>query len=243
MARLRSTDVIHVATTNHRIFRHTADNDRSPVPVLDSADRRRPVVVFHGDLMNERELAAADRDIGVALCRDGQSGAAFALPLLETAIAARPDDVTAMESKAFALSQLGRGEEAMAVFRKVLSQEPDRETALTGAAYLTAHGRHREEAISYWRRDIAVNPWRSEYHAELAHRLFQNRDWRQAAESCKQTLRLNPTNHDIRKLLVRCELQLADPQAARRELKILLGFDPPDRAELLQWLTSLSRSP
>jgi Flp pilus assembly protein TadD len=243
MSRLRSSDILHVATTNHRITRHPGDRDRSPIPAVDGRHSRRSVVAFHSELMDERERAAADRDIGVALCRDGPKGAEEALPLLEAALAARPDDVTAWESKAFALSQLGRGEEAIAAFRRVLAKQPDRESTLTGAAYLSARGRRREEAISYWRRDLAINPWRSDYHAELARLLFQDRDWPQAAEACRQTLRLNPANQDVRKLLVRCYLRLQDTQAARRELQILLGFNPPDRDELLRWFTSLSRSP
>jgi Flp pilus assembly protein TadD len=243
MSRLRSSDIIHVATTNHRISRHSSDKDRSPMVAVDARDNRRPVEVFHRELMDERERLAADRDIGVALCRDGPEGAAIALPLLATALAARPDDMTAWESKAFALGQLGRGDEAMAAFHRVLAKEPDRESALTGAAYLSARGRRREDAISFWRRDIAIDPWRSEYHAELAALLFQSRDWRQAADACRETLRLNPANQDIRKLLVRCYLRLQDTPAARRELQILLGFDPPDRDELLEWFTPLSRSP
>jgi Flp pilus assembly protein TadD len=243
MSQLRSSDVLHVATTNHRITRHAGDRDRSPTLAVDARDSRRSVVVFHSELMDERDRAAADRDIGVALCRDGPKGAAVALPLLEAALAARPDDVTAWESKAFALGQLGRGEEAMAAFRRALASEPDRETTLTGAAYLGARGRRREDAISYWRRDLAINPWRSEYHAELATLLFQNHDWRHAADACRQTLRLNPANQEVRMLLVRCYLRLQDNQAARRELQILLGFNPPDRDELLRWFTPLSGSP
>ena len=40
---------------------------------------------------------------------------------------------------------------------------------------------------------------------------------------------------------MRCDLHLGDVEAARRELQILLGFDPPDRDDLLNWFTLLSR--
>jgi tetratricopeptide (TPR) repeat protein len=229
--------------TNHQITRRASAQDRSPITAGGGLDRRHPLVIFHRELMDERQRAAADRDIGVALCRDGSEGAAIALPLLEAALAARPDDLAAWESKAFALGQLGRGDEAMAAFRKVLAQQPDRETALTGAAFLSARGRKTDDAIALWQRDIALNPWRSEYHAELAAVLFQNRDWRRAALACREALRLNPANQEARKLLVRCELRLQDRDAAQREFQTLLGFDPPDRDELLRWFTPLSRSP
>ena len=151
MPRSRSSDILHAAATSHRILRHADEPDRSPVPTVEPRDRQRPVVNFHRELMDERERAEAERDIGVALCRDGPEGAAVALPLLEAALAARPDDVTAWESKGFALGQLGRGNEALAAFRTALAKEPNRESALTGAAYLAARGgtprrRHRLRA-------------------------------------------------------------------------------------------------
>jgi tetratricopeptide (TPR) repeat protein len=243
MPRSKSSDVLHVAMTNHQINRHASSQNRSPIPASDLFDRRRPMVIFHRALMDERQRAAADRDIGVALCRDGSEGATTALPLLEAALAARPDDLAALEAKAFALGQLGRGDEAMAAFRSVLAKQPERETALTGAAYLSARGRKTDDAIAFWQRDIALNPWRSEYHADLAVLLFQNRDWRHAALACREALRLNPSNQEVRKLLVRCELRLQDRDAAQREFQVLLAFDPPDRDELIRWYTPLTQTP
>src|SRR5262249_62013244 len=107
-------------------------------------------------------------------------------------------------------------------FRRALAREPDRESALTGAAYLAARGGRRDDAIAFWRRAIAVSPWRSDYHAGLAPLLFQAHDWRAAAEGAQATLRLNPPPVTVRKLLVRCELRLHDPEAASREFQILL---------------------
>ncbi len=239
MPRSRSSDIIHAATTNHRILRHADRPDRSSIATGEQHDNPRPVVSFHHDLMTELERAAVERDIGVALCRDGPAAATVALPLLEAALAARPDDVTAWESRGFALAQLGRVEEALAAFRKALEQEPDRESALTRAAYAAARG-HLQEAIADWRRDIALNPWRSDYRAALAFLYFQARDWAAAARACQETLRLNPANLEVRKLLVRCDLRLQDLEAVRREFQTLLGFNPPDRDELIRWFTPLS---
>jgi Flp pilus assembly protein TadD len=243
MGRTRSSDVLHVAMTDHRINRHADDSTRPPVVAPAAPEPRPQLVIFHRELMDDKSRAAADRDIGVALCRDGREGAALALPLLDAALAARPDDLAAWESKAFALGQLGRGNEAMAAFRRVLAQQPERETALTGAAYLSARGRQSTEAIAFYQRDIAVNPWRSEYRAELAALLFQARDFPRAASACREALSLNPANQQVRKLLARCYLHLQDRGAAEREIHILLGFDPPDRDELLRWLKPLAPSP
>ena len=98
----------------------------------------------------------------------------------------------------------------------------------------------RQEALDSWRRDGAVNPWRSDDRARLAALHFQARDWHAATQACREALRLNPTNLEVRKLLVRCDLHLQAPGAARREFQTRLGFDPPDRDELMRGFAPLS---
>jgi Tfp pilus assembly protein PilF len=241
MPRARTSDIIHAATTDHRILRHADQPDRlPPVPTGES----QPLLVnFHRDLLDGRDRAAAERDIGIALCRDGPRGAAMAAPRLEAALAARPDDVAAREALGFALGQLGRGVEALDAFRNALAREPNRETALMGAGFLASRGGRPRDALEFWRRAVAVNPWRSDYRAELASAQFQARDWKAAAGSCREALRLNPANLEVRRLLVRCELRLHDLAAAREDFQALLGFDPPDRDDLIRWFAPLSGRP
>jgi predicted CXXCH cytochrome family protein len=241
MPHAKGSNTIHVAVTNHRIPRHADQDDRSPVRTEGPRDSQRPLVNYHRDLMDDRERAQADREVGVALCRAGREGAAVALPFLEEALAARPGDVIAWEAKGFALGLLRQGKEGLEAFRTALTVEPDRESALTGAAYLAAKAGQPLEAVEYWRRAIAKSPWRSDYRAELALLCFQVHDWRAAADACRAALRLNPTNIQVRKLLVRCYLRLGDPQAARDEFETLMGFDLPDRDELLRWFAPLTR--
>jgi tetratricopeptide (TPR) repeat protein len=164
------------------------------------------------------------------------------LPLLEAALAVRPDDLTAWEAKGVALGQLGRSDEGLTAFRVALNKDPNRESLLTEAAFQAAQAGQRPDAITYWQRAIAMNPWRSDYHAELAALHFQGRDWHAAAEACRKAVRLNPAELEVRKLLVRCYLRLGNPQAARRELDNLLGFNPPDREGLLRWFAPLLRA-
>jgi Flp pilus assembly protein TadD len=241
MPRSRSIEIRHTATTNHRIPRRHDAADRSSIATEGPRARQQPVVIFHRDLMDDRERAAAERDIGVALCRDGPQGAAFALPRLEQGLAARPDDLGAWEAKGFALDLLGRGEEAKAAFQMALTKQPNRELALRGAAYAAMRRGWRDDAIAYWRRAIAISPWRPDYRAELATLYVQASDWRMAVEAARETLRQNPADIETRKRLVRCYLYLRNPTAARGELQTLLGFDPPDREELLRWFPPLWR--
>jgi hypothetical protein len=230
-----SADIPHVATVDHRIPRdppiasHLPENQQPPSRL----DRRR-LVSFHDELMHVDERPGQGRDLGVALCRDGPEAARVALPLLEAALAARPADITARESIAYALGSLGRDAEAMTAFQRSLSAEPARESALVGAAYLSVKMDRRQDAIAYWQRVIAVNPWRSDYHGELALAYFHERRWRASADACRAALRLNPSWVEVRKWLVRCLLAMGDSEAARSELETVLAFDPPDRLDLLR---------
>ena len=177
--------------------------------------------------------------VGLAMCDDWPDSAAAALPLLEAALLRRPDDVTAWESKGIVLGRLGRREESLAAFRTALAQEPKRESTLMQAAYQASFAGRREESIAYFRRLIAINPWRELYHAELANLLAQVRDWRGATEESRAAIRLNPARIQTRQLLVRGELHLKNPEAARKELQTLLEFDPPNRDELIRWFAPL----
>jgi len=241
MPRTGSSDILHAASANHRIPRRGGGGDPSASRPASPGRAGRGLVPFHRELMDSRDRTGVGRDLGVALCRDGEDGARVALPLLKAALAARSDDVTAWEAKGIALGHLGQDDEALAAFRMALAKEPARESALVEAAYLTVKMDRRQDAATYWQRAIAVNPWRSDYRAELALVYFHDRNWRASADTCRQTLRLNPSWVEVRKWLVKCELQLGNIEAARSELATVLGFDPPDRAELLRSFSLQSR--
>jgi Tfp pilus assembly protein PilF len=244
MPRSRSSDVFHGATTDHRIPRRAADADRSLSIDPQSKGGEGRLVVFHRDLMDERERAAAGREVGVALARSYEwpESASAALPLLEAALSERPDDVRAWECKGVALARLGQHEQSQAAFRTALAREPNRESALADAADFADDGGRHDDAIALWRRAIAINPWPAEYHGRLAYALFQARDWREAAKECRAALRLNPVEHLARELLIRCELRLKDHEAALKEFRTLLELDPSNRDQLIRRFTSLSRA-
>jgi tetratricopeptide (TPR) repeat protein len=242
MPKAGSFDIPHAATANHRIPRLAgAENLFTARPKTVRRDRRH-LALFHDERMDAAERAEVERDRGVALSREGAEGARTALPLLEAALAARSDDVTAWECKGFALGGIGRFDQALAAFQKALSFEPGREGALAGAAHVAAKLDRRQDAAAYWKRAIGVNPWRSDYHAELAFVYFYKGDWQASADTCRASLRLSAASLRVRKLLVQCYLNLGNTDAARAELETILGFDPPDRAYLLRSFSLQSRS-
>jgi hypothetical protein len=241
MPRADSSNNAHVATTNHRVPRQKpaeAEGSDAAVPEI------RPgasLVHFHRDLLDDRERLLTERDRGMALCRTGGEAAARdALPLLAAAVAARPDDLPALECQGEVLGRLRRPEEGLAVYKLVLAREPTRQTALEGAAHLAYRAGRHQESVEFWKRAAEVNPWRSDYHADMALAALQFRDWPTASEASRQALRLNPNLLQVRRWLVQSELRRGDRDAARKELEDLLSFDPPDRDELIRRFGSLA---
>ena len=153
----------HLATTNHLIPRN--DAGKAGPGAADSATHERvsgsqirSLVNFHADLLDERGRADSRRDFGVALARDGREGATVAVPLLEAAVASRPDDLPAWESLGDALSTLGRAEEGLRAHLVAISKDATRETALTGAASLASRSGKRKDAVGYWRSSDRHQP-------------------------------------------------------------------------------------
>ncbi len=166
-------------------------------------------------------------------------GAALeALPLLDAALAAHPDDLPALEAKAEALGRLSRPADGLTACRLALAKEPTRQTALENAANLAGRAGRYPEAIEYWKKAIAVNPWRCDYRAELALAEAATRDWKATADACRDALKLNPFVLQVRRRLLQSYLHLGQREAARAELDIILGFDPPDRDELVRMVPS-----
>jgi tetratricopeptide (TPR) repeat protein len=167
----------------------------------------------------------------------------MALPLLEAAVSARPDDLSALESQGEVLGRLARPEEGLAAYLLALERDPNRQTALEGAAHLALKAGRNAQSVELWKRAIAVNPWRTDYHADMALAALRGRDWRTAVDAGREALRLNPSLQSVRALLVQSYLHLGDRNAARNALETLLSFDPPDRDALLQRFGSLTAHP
>ena len=182
MPRASSVDVPHAASANHRIPRVPDRENRFRATSGRSGRDSLQLLVFYRERLDAEERAEVELERGVALCREGARGARIALPLLDAALAARPDDASAWECKGYALGGLGRHGEALAAFEKALNIEPGRESALVEAARLAAKLDRRPDAVAYFERAIAIDPWRSDYHAELAFAYFHDRKWQASAD-------------------------------------------------------------
>lgn len=206
-----------------------------------------PLVHFHRDQVEEGERAAVSRDLGIALVTmnralPGVTPAAagrMALPLLEGALAANPDDAPAWEAKGTALWMLARREESLAAFRTALRVSHASEPTLVAAGPHAARYRDREEALTHLKRAVAINPYRADYYLAIALVHSQAQDWVDAVEAARESLRLNPWEREARMILIQCLLKNSRTVEARAEFQALLDLDPPDRDRLQSWFSRI----
>ena len=179
----------------------------------------RPLVLFHRDIMDERERAEAERGprggpgphrpVG---CGDRVADTGYG-PDREAGRCGRRGRP---RGPCWASSGVSKRADRHSA---ALAREPNRESALVGAADAAARAGRLDDAIADLRRAIAVNPWRPAYRSDLAALCFDRRDWPAATAACRDALRLNPADLETRKLLVRCHLRLEDIESARAEFR------------------------
>ncbi len=241
MPRLHGSDVAHTAMTDHRVPRRPS---AAAAPV-DGAGRTMrgelPTVHFHASSAKKlgidvgREKALMLIEVAHLPIPDRQRLGRMALPLLETATKQAPDDLLALEGKAYALWLRSRNQEALALYETILARVPRREISLVDAATLAEQLDRHDQARAYWERAVAVNPVYSQYHFELARLLARHGDWEKARDECQATLRLDLANEEARKLLIRGYLHTTSPDKARAELDVLLALFPGRQDELRRW--------
>jgi Flp pilus assembly protein TadD len=239
MPRMNSSDIPHVAISDHRIPRHAGSVPRmlEGEPLQASAGGL-PLVLFP-----QKQVDAADaetaRDLGVAVTTlatrapaQARSLCLVTLPYLERAVRQWPDDLPAREALAYALSIQGHNREALDVCEATLAQAPDREATLELAARLARYLGDRETALARWRRAAAVNPWSSHYRVEAVKLLAERQQWPEVREECRAVLRRNPANVQARLLLAAAHAHGGDPAQARSEVETAAGLDPDHQDEL-----------
>lgn len=242
MPRFNSTDVAHTAVTDHRVLRRLGAGAPavSRLPARDDM----PIVDFYQDRLGPKDKAGADRDLGLALVHLAENlpssdpakarFAQLALPLLDAAAKAAPEDAYVLQDRGYARWALNRKLDAMADFEAALAREPERETTLMYAGALAAALSKRDEALAYWRRAIAVNPWAAHYHLQQAKVFADGREWKKAIEASEAALKLDPVRVEARRVLMTSLLKLGEIARARAELETLIGLLGPEEEPLLR---------
>jgi len=238
-----ASDVVHTASTDHRVPRRPSQADAPVAPETAQPGDPFPAVLFHFDRVNA-ETPDRRRDLGMALAHVSiQDGVprAETIALLEEAVRNFPNDAPAWEQSGEVAVLLKRPEEALKAFEACLALAPEREMALEGAAQMAQALGKTDPALGYWRRAIAVNPWNPFTHGGYATFLAFRQEWAEAQVHARDWVRMAPENRDARRLWIRCLLKTGDKAAAEKELKTLKALQPGFDRELDFWFTKQQR--
>jgi len=233
-----SSDIVHNASTDHRIPRRPAGDDGAGEGAPESASL---AIRFHHDNLDEHDaeyrrdlalaLAAASREKGDRAEAAGRQADA----LLAEAVRNFPDDVAALEAQGWRALAAGRTADALAAFEACLAHAPGRELALGGAAGAARTLGKDEAALSYLRRFQAVDPYFPATRQGLAEVLAGRGQWAEARDEAAEWVRLAPASAEARKLLIRCRLKTGDRAGAEADLKDLKALRPGSERDLDHW--------
>lgn len=240
MPRSPSSNIEHVAVTDHRVLRHP---DRPPKGVEKLRPGELPLVSFHRSLLDPKD-AELPRDLALALVyladqaeADGAIEVSTflfgrALTLLDQAVARDPHDIPALEARGLALHTHGRLDKALAAFEEVLTKAPDREQTLLWAAEAAEAHDRLEQAEKYCRRLTEKYPYYPGHFERLASLHAKREAWPQALLTSQEAVRLGPFRAQTRELGFLSFLAVKDPSQAQKEFDLLGLLDPAHQAKL-----------
>ena len=165
--------------------------------------------------------------LGVLMVQAGQPGRA--VPLLERAAAARPDDAAFAANLAQAYLHSRRIDEAIAGFDRALSMEPDRTETLfsAGVARLARKGAgDAEEAIRLFRKARAAGLRTAELHQHLGIALLMAGWDEEAILACGAAVELKPDYVEAHYHMGVAYRQKGQVEDARRHLAEAIRLQP-----------------
>ena len=240
MQRFKRTDIIHAATTDHRIPR-TPPRDGSEKA---GSVRGLPLVLLNGENLTADELKSLDRELAIALATEGprlrdspqvRETGTLVLALLDRALAKRPNDLPALRMKAQALALSGRRGQALTVIRSALTLAPVDEKALDQYLSYAVDEKDISGAIEPARRAVAVNPWSSIFHERLAYFSLEREDYTGAFRESREASRLNPFLRFARMFTIQSLLKQHDVSRAAAEFAQLVKLYESQRTSLERW--------
>jgi tetratricopeptide (TPR) repeat protein len=240
MPRFGSVDIVHTASTDHRIVRR-------PSPAGDHPERaamaEKPLVFFPRRAPNLQDPDDV-RALGLTLLRKvtqtpppRQNAAGRALPVVEDGVVAFPVDPLLLEAKGYLQGVLGRPEESLAAYERALAASPLRESALLGAASVALAVHESEKAELYWKQVVELNPMTPLYREALAMLLARQGRWQAAAPHVDAWLTLDPASVEARQLKVDILLREGKVSAAETEFAKIEALRPRNLAELREWFS------
>jgi tetratricopeptide (TPR) repeat protein len=236
MPRYRSSDIVHTASTDHRIVRRAGDR-----PIHEADLDRAALTDFYRDRFPGGDQQA-ERTLGLGLVKMMNAGllrperhGARALRVLESALVEQPQDGELRAGKVEALVLLGRPGEALAEADLALARRPGDWRLLSQAAEAAAAVGQTDQALDYWRRAVALNPFVPASQVSLIDLLSRTRRLDEARTRCLELLRLDPFNVEGRQVWIGFLLREGKKAEARREFAVIRRLRPPDLAQKEKW--------
>jgi predicted CXXCH cytochrome family protein len=229
MPALTANDVPHTSQTDHRIPRHPASSDTAPAGHVESA----PWEVFgnDGQRLPQEEI---DRALGILMARNAKGGsdgflASRAIPLLQSWLAAHPDDLDVADTLGSAYSIIKDAPAARKVWEDALKYHPDSETLLLHLMVVCHDSQDFEAGIAYGQRLIEINPWHSQHFARLTHMLGQTGRLRDGIETASKAIQLKPWDYQLHGWLADAYEMLGDRPSSDRHLELFRKLKPLDK--------------
>jgi len=243
MPRSGTSDIAHVAATDHRIVRRAGEEpqnrrgQRPNVPLLD----------FYRGAPDVKDIGQG-RDLGVALYQMAVRGmplteadGEFIVGLLGDALSDWPGDLDAWQARGRILQIIKRPEGAIESLEALLKRSPEHEGALVALGQLYRELGHRDKSVEHWRRAIEVNPHFAEYYKNLVVLLAEGQAWPELQPYCRTWLELDPGSVEARRIWVECLLETGQQAEAQTEFAKLCALRPPMLAELEAWFAERSK--
>jgi hypothetical protein len=247
MPRNASSNVTHLAVTDHRVPRRTGGPATPPaVP----RPGELPVVAFY----RRPDDAESRRDLALGLSHLAVTVEGFqmnevhrfltrrALPLLDQAAVRAPNDLPVLEARGLALLAQGRAADALEGMQDAIAQAPEREETLAVAMDAADAARRLDLAASYGEQLMRTYPQTPYYAYRLAVIHAKREAWPQARAAAQAAVDGNPFHGQWRALLVTALIETDDRARAEAEFAVLGVIDPKYQAEHRAWFMERLRS-
>lgn len=194
---------------------------------------RRAEEGYRSVLDQEQSNAEAAHWLGVLLVQAGKADEA--LPLLERASAARPEDAAFAHNLGQAYQALGRLEEAIGIFDRALSLDAASPDALVSAG-VARLARQRpgdaEDALTLFNKAQLQGLGSPELHLHLAVALLMTGRFQEAIAACQRAIERKPDGAEAHYHLGVAYAQLGDMENARRCIARAVELKPDDARAL-----------